>query len=190
MPDCATSIPSAAPHASQPAAVTDDEIRRALDRATKYVEKRTRGEAGEVAYDAAVDAIVWASKNYRPEHGPFENYCNRLTKQFIGRALVKLRERARARPGHEPLPDYDLAAKSLPIAGEIPMTADLADLPDDLRDAVRFYMIDGFTMQEIGLLCGMSAATVRMRLIAAARKLNPGVRLNHTRAKGERRLIR
>ena len=55
------------------------------------------------------------------------------------------------------------------------MTPELRDLPADLRDAVRLYLIDGYTMEEAGLLMGASTATFRDRLKAAAVELNPGV---------------
>lgn len=126
-------------------------------------------------------------KNYQPDHGPFENYAVKNVKLFVSRALVKFREAERRRPEHEPLPEYDLAAKMQPTTGAVPMSVELRDLPDELRDVVRLYQIDGYTMEDVGLLLGLSKATVRTRLIQAARELNPGFEVR-PRAAGANRL--
>ena len=169
---------------------TDDEIRTALTEAEEHAAKKCpRGEIAEAVRDAASDAVVWCAKNYKRSHGPFPNYAGAAVAKFVRRAILKFRRAEKTRPVMGSLPEHDLPAKTLPSAGRVPMTPELADLPDDLRDVVRLYMIDGYTMEEIGLLIGVSEATVRTRLTLAALELNPGVQ-PRTRGKWERRLAK
>ncbi|MDB5314059.1 MAG: hypothetical protein JWO38_8261 [Gemmataceae bacterium] len=51
------------------------------------------------------------------------------------------------------------------------MAPELRDLPADLRDTVRFYHIDGFSLDEIALLTGVAKETARSRLRKATEAL-------------------
>jgi DNA-directed RNA polymerase specialized sigma24 family protein len=67
------------------------------------------------------------------------------------------------------------------------MTAELKDLPDELFGPVRFVMIDGFSHEDAGLLCGVSDATIKRRLDRVAELFAADGAVKPERRKGEKR---
>lgn len=155
--------------------VTDAEIGEAYKSALAYGGWRARGkpqEYGEALRDAATDAVVWARDNYDPARGEFGGFCHKAAETAVGRAVVRLAEEYHNRPEFGGLSE-DMPARELPAAGEVPITADLADLPDDEREAVLLVMLNGYTHRQAADVAGCGEETIRRRLIRAARKLAP-----------------
>jgi len=149
-----------------------------LPRVNYYVGRFARGSGSdrlhEVARDAAIEALCRALNSYDPARGPFGPLCMAYVKQAVGRALGRHFARRDRRPQVFDLAEHpDPPASARPTAGEIPMTADLHDLPPDLRDAVRLTLIDRYTDGDAGLLCGVDRRTIRRRVQRAAAALHP-----------------
>ena len=110
-----------------------------------------------------------------------------LVMQEVASIRKRTLKRKASRPHTSSIPEgFDCPSHDRPVAGEVPMSADLRDLPPDLQHAVRFYHIDGFSLLECGLLLGCTAETVRTRLHRAAELLAPDGAEQPTSAKHER----
>lgn len=152
------------------ATVPDDVLSSVLSQAHEWAARQGRNdEEREVARDAATERLVEALSKYDPARGDFGGYALRFIRPRVRQALARHRDKAHNRPPVAHIPDgCDLRASDLPSAGRVPMTAVLADLPADLRDAVRFRFIDGFALEDCALLLGCSYREARARLDRAA----------------------
>jgi DNA-directed RNA polymerase specialized sigma24 family protein len=152
------------------ATVPDDVLSTILTQAHRWAAGQGRTEEErEVAVDAATDAIVKALESFDPTRGDFGTWALLHVRPKVHQRIGRHRARFHGRPAVGQMPDeFDAEARDLPSAGRVPMTADLRDLPADLRDAVRFFYIDGFSLRDCGLLLGCSHHEVRARLAQAA----------------------
>lgn len=160
---------------SAPPMPTDGEVSTAYHRALAYAQRHSGGrppESVEALRDAATDAVVWATKHYDPSRTTkgFAGFCAAAVGTWVARARRKIAEKRRLAPRVGSLPD-DIPARTLPSAGEAPMTSELNDLPDELREAVRLVFVDGCTYQEAGAALGVSAKAIHSRLRRAAHML-------------------
>lgn len=170
---------------------TDAEIEEAYRLALAYAKRRAPrpDELTECAIDGATSGVMWAIEHFDPTRGGgFMGFCASAVKRFVWRATELHARRYHNRPGTDGLPD-DLAAREQYGVGVIPIPSAVADLPTDLRDAVRFFYIDRFDLRECGLLLGVAPETVRQRLSHAARILGAGL-IPRRRGTGEKRLKR
>lgn len=171
------------------ATVDDETLRTTLNLAHKYAAKRAHtDERREEAIDAATDGIMRALENYDAGRGPFLAYAMSIVRLEVFNRLRRHGNKAARRPLMTQLSEEFQAGEDAQPAGEVPMSAELKDLPEDLRDAVRFYHIDGFDLRDCGLLMGCSAETVRQRLHRAAELLAPDAAEKPDRQPGERRM--
>lgn len=172
-------------------AVADAELADLLDAAHGYARRQAgqNHELAEVLIDAATDGLCRAHRQFDPVRGAWKAFAWRVIKSEVRVAVRRYRDRKAARPGFGPLPDIDPAARTLPSAGAIPLPAVVRDLPADLRDAVRFYYVDGHDLEDTGLLMGCGKDLVRKKLAEAAAMLAPDLDAP-TRTKGTRRLER
>lgn len=167
---------------------TDTEIAEAYTRALAHAAGvgRRFPALAELALDAATDGVLWAAQHYNRAVGPFVAFAGAAVRRFVGRALHKAADKRRDKPTVGTITD-DLAARETPAAGEVPLSATIRDLPDDERDAVRLFMLDGYNLRDCGFLLGCSPETVRTRLRQAAERLAPNA-ARPARGNGERRL--
>ncbi len=159
------------------APATDDETATAYRLALNYARRQAGGRGDELTtalQDAATDGVMKAIQRYDPARstGGFGPFCAGVVKNTVRTAARAAATRRRARPTVGPLPD-DCEASALPAAGEVPLTPTLNDLPPDLRDAVRYVFVDGYTHREAGAIMGVAHRIIHKRLRQAAAILNP-----------------
>jgi DNA-directed RNA polymerase specialized sigma24 family protein len=167
---------------------SEDEFNAAFAWATGHVAQWGRGkcdELRELGHDAAMEALVWARNNYRPDRGRFEPFAAAAVRRVMGRWVARWAADRKKRPGMISLTPFlrDDEDDRSPLAvpdrpregiGYIPLSAAARDLPQHLRDAVRLFFVDGFTLIECGMLLGASKWSVREWLAEAARLLGEG----------------
>jgi predicted DNA-binding protein (UPF0251 family) len=146
-------------------------------------------ELSESIGDAATDAVMWAIENYDPTKagaGGFASFAASSVRKFIRRTIYANSQKAKHYVG-----SIDAEGAVEPEAGAVtpdkPILID--DLPPEIEKAVRFVFLDGFTLREAALLCGVGHVTVLRHIRKAAQLLAPG-RLVPIRPAGERRLGR
>ena len=142
-----------------------------LPRALRYARKIGGNRFEEEAIDAATDAVLRALEAYEPDRGPWPAYAMGGVKLAVLRAVIDARRQQRAAY----LDDQDPAARPVAYAGPAGMLPDLSDLPEAIRDAVRLYYVDRFTMAEVGMLLGVTNEAIRLRLNKAAAILGAGI---------------
>lgn len=159
-----------------------------LPRAHQYAQWKARGnrQLTDHLLDAATEAVVRALNNYNPERGPFGPYAMSYVSKAVASECRRFLTRQEERPGllsfHlDPDLTYDPPASTRQSAPEVPISIELLDLPDRLREPVLLYFIHGYTFDEIGNLLGISERTVRGRIELAAYELAPmgAVRVKH-----------
>ncbi len=143
-------------------------------------------ERADAAKDAATDAVVWALSRYDPRLGSFEAFALSAVRRFVGRKIKVLNRKAATRPAVGELTE-EMPAVNPDRFEAIALGVSIRELPDDLRDTVRLFYIDRYTMRDCGLLLGCALATVRKRLRRAARILDAG-RPNSRYGTGTRRM--
>jgi DNA-directed RNA polymerase specialized sigma24 family protein len=191
----------------------DADIEAAYVAALAYAAQRVRKVRGpdsmrEAATDAATSGVMWAVRRFDPAQAPrgFGPFCAAAVRRWVWRGIRKHVLAHRNRPAvvsYDALPGklgehletvvgmHSWAGEWLvdrkPNTGEL--TEAIEGLPPDLRDAVRFFYIDGYSQRDAALLCGCSQFLFRERLIEAARRLGLGLSIPR-RATGKRRLVR
>jgi DNA-directed RNA polymerase specialized sigma24 family protein len=155
------------------------------DRALTYATESARGrdDLAEVLRDAATDAIMRALDRFQVGAGDWQSYAMAAVRRGVQHAKRLAAKRRARRPlvaglGDDDPPDRRTTAEG----GRVPMSADLRDLPTELRDTVRFYFIDRYSLIDTGLLMGCHHEEVRIRLRRAAEMLRGGA----TRGDGNR----
>lgn len=182
------------PEPAESAAVSERAVAAAYERAMRYADAQARGrdDWADRLIDAATDAVLTAAKRWRPELGPFRMFCGLVVATRVRRA----KHRFLSRPAMASLSDlenldgepFEPAAPPTPIAGGVPMSIELRDLPPELRDAVRFVYVDGHCMRDAGLLMGIGKDAVRKRLHDAAELLAGDDAVKPARARGMKRI--
>ena len=181
---------------------TDDEIKSAYEWSLAYAASVVRGQSHErvtAAQDAVTDGVVWACQNYDPSKGEFKSFVHWVVRLALSRHLERAIERKQSRPRMIQLSGFDekeeggkifeVAASGRPSAGRVPLGPTIDDLPDELKNAVRLYFVDGYGLRECGELLGVAPETVRLRLRKAACMIDPeGV--VPKRSNGEKRLLK
>ena len=170
--------------------IADDDIKAAYERGLAQARQRAGGNSDveQELIDAATSAVMWALEHCR-DATTFRQFAASAVRRWIGRQLhrIKLKNRPNmqgidAQDGAERRFDYLAARDAKP---ERPML--IEDLPEELGFVVRLYMVDGYTLRDIGMLVGKSPNTVALMLKEAASMLAPG-REAPTRNNGEKRL--
>lgn len=162
----------------------------ALPWAHRLAERAARGrpDLAEALTDAATDGVLRALRTWKPDGGAsFRTYAGRVVAMAVRRARRRLADRPRALG----LADLATVAGDLdpPARDRDPAeAADLADLPADLREAVRLVYGGGHTTREAGELLGVHKDTVRNRLKAAARLLAEDGAVRPVRLPGAKRV--
>lgn len=181
--------------------VSDDELAKAYNEALRYAAKKAAGRGDELEQaliDAATDGVMKAREKFDPAKSKdgFGAFCGAVVRSRVARAVGRWAEQLRTRPGMARLGDldqeegeaYSPPAPDKPIAGSIPLGADLRDLPEHLRTAVRFVYADGYSLADAGLLLGVAAPTVGDWLRKAAAMLAEDGAVAPARRKGEKRV--
>jgi RNA polymerase sigma-70 factor (ECF subfamily) len=124
----------------------------------------------ELAADLTAEtfaAALAARRRYRPAAGPARGWLFGIAVKKLADAQRRgyAERRARRRLGLERLElvDEDLARIEA-LAGSISAQGLVDDLADDQRDAVRAYVIDGRSYEEIAAMHRVSEAVVRKRV--------------------------
>jgi DNA-directed RNA polymerase specialized sigma24 family protein len=185
---------------------TDAEIATAYALALSYAKRRAPGpdELTECAIDAATDGVMWAIGHYSAEKAPkgFLPFAAAAVSKWVWRKVSEHAKRHAERPGVVSFDSLADDGTDAPAAyagewlednkrslGNVPLPAILADLPDDLLAAVRFFYVDKYDLRECGLLLGCEMETVRRRLKAAADILGDDLPAR-ARRNGEKRMVR
>lgn len=167
-----------------PAVIPDAEFAKLYEWAVGFAERRAHGfaTASEDLLDAATSGLLWA-RDHCKSVGEWDRFARASVRQAVARAYAKCARRAKHRPTMEAL-DVE---RDPPTSEAEAAPLLIADLPEELAVAVRFFMVDGFTLRDCGLLLGVSQNTVKRRLVQAAELLAPG-RIRPVRRRGEKRL--
>ncbi len=175
---------------------TEDQIEKALRLAQGFAVSASRGMCGnlrEAALDSATDAIMWAFKHWAPSSGGFEAFAASVVRTWIPRTITQERRRFAASPAHVELRE-ELAAPALKEhddGRDFNLPESIQRLPDELRDLVRLFYVDRFTLRECALLFGIGPETARVRLKRAAELLaGEDTHLKRIRRSNEKRMIR
>lgn len=167
--------------------VPESEVSAAYKSALAFAKRRGRGrlDITEALIDSATDAVMWCVQKCE-DVKTFRRFATRTVSHWVRRAEKRAEFRAGQKPPACPLSEE--AADALESRREKPSEPLLIeDLPDDLAFIVRLYMVDGYTLREIGLLVSCSPNTVDLKLKKAAELLAPG-RMKPDRGKNEKRL--
>ncbi|MBP3959449.1 sigma-70 family RNA polymerase sigma factor [Gemmata sp. G18] len=167
-------------------AIADEDMKAACDWAMSFARKRARGssEVEEVLIDAATDALMWCRTNCT-NADTFIGFAKAAVRRWFGRALHRLKLRRSNRPAVVSL-EHDVARRRVEQPAKPVL---IEDLPEDIAFIVRLYMVDGFSLREIGHLTNQSHDTVARQLHRAAELLAPR-RMRPQRANGQKCLSR
>lgn len=171
-------------------AVSDKDVADAYAWALGHAAHASRGRCPDLAeaiHDAATDGVVWAVESFDPSkvgRGGFASFSASAVRRCVKRALYQWVNRER--PDVFSI-DADGGPEPESNAAVQPLT--MADLPEDLAFTVRLYMVDGYSLREVGVLTGVGPNVVQRKLRKAAELLAPG-RVKPQRKAGERRLGR
>lgn len=164
-------------------------IEKAYSWACEHARTRAVGgsEVEDELTDAATNAVLWAIQRCT-NADTFTNFAKAAVRRWVARQAhrIKLKRRNRPRaadPHHEGTVDDARARQGKPTKPTL-----IQELPEDLAFVVRLYMVDGYSMREIGLLVGCSPNTVDLKLKRAAALLNDGPLVAPVRRNGEKRL--
>jgi hypothetical protein len=136
-----------------PVPVPDDVFAAAYAEAMVAAErfvKRRRGADDYVFTDAATTAVLWA-RDHCVDAARFPQFCKRTVRTFLCRASAKRRVKIEARPQQVALCEEIAAGRAQAPTGPILIDG----LPSDLAFVARLFTIDGYTVREIALLCGI-----------------------------------
>lgn len=149
--------------------IPDATLKAVYGWALRHAAHHARGEdeTEQVLIDAATNGILWAQERCTCADS-FARFARTAVRRFVHRSLVKSRVKRFNRPEVGALPEQVEGRSAKPTKPTL-----IADLPDDLAFVVRLYMVDGYTLREIGLLVGRSPNTVDLMLKKAARLLEP-----------------
>lgn len=182
--------------------VSEADVIAAYQWAERYAVRRAGvvDELREVARDAATMAVFWARDHFREERAPrgFPPFAKSAVKRRVWRAIQRHAQHHHRRPSVVSLAacEWDVEGDGPELesrpggVGTIALPEAVADLPPDLRDAVRLFYIDRFTQREGALLCGCSQWLFRQRLREAARLLGTGLERPAVRSAGAKRMVR
>lgn len=176
-----------------PEDVMADVYTRALRHAEIMTQRRGSDELSELALDAATNAIMWSRDNFDPSKATgtgFRGFAMQAVRVSVARAIAGhfRRDRPVMQSLDTELEDGRRSGDAVEGGAEVERLT-IADLDEELAFIVRLYMIDGFTLRDIGLLIGCGAEAVRRKIHHAAELLAPG-RIKPTRRNGERKLRR
>lgn len=183
-------------------APTDEEIAEAYKWAMTHAEREAPRpyDLAEFIQHQATLAVLWAREHYTAAAGEFGPFARSVIRRAVRHKVQNWRRLHGNRPRHVSLSGLDdpdeyrhpveLVADRAPQGpGELNLPLAIRELPADLRDAVRFFYVDRFDVRECAMLLGVAPETVRARLLAAARMLDPDA-VKPPRRAGENRLTR
>ncbi|MBX3397500.1 MAG: hypothetical protein KF873_02055 [Gemmataceae bacterium] len=153
------------------AAVSDSDIRTALDAAEKLARRLAPTQAlAELAQDKATDAILRALRSYDSRRGPFPTYARSFTWLAITAALRKPLPRSARR-----LTDGTSNTPPETACRERPADPNSAyeKLPPPLRTAAILRFCHGYSATDAAILCGINRTALRARLLEAALLIEP-----------------